>query len=140
MKERRAAHTILVTDDSAVLRGLLQAMLESGGYRVMVAANGLAAIQSAQHAHPDAVLLDIEMPVLDGTQTCARLKADPQTAHTPVVMISTRIREGLSDVGDEDGHLWAKADACLSKPVHRGALLGCLDRLLGITPTNTVID
>jgi CheY-like chemotaxis protein len=122
--------TVLVADDSAVLRGLLTAILESGGYRVLLASNGLAAMLAVRTSRPDAVLMDIEMPTMSGLDACAHLKADPLTADVPVVMISTRIPDGVLDC---DAELWATADAYLSKPVRRETLLACLDRLLGIS-------
>ena len=125
--------TVLVADDSAVLRGLFQAILESGGYRVLQASNGLAAMLAVRTARPDAVLMDIEMPAMSGLDACAHLKADPLTADVPVVIISTRIPDGILD---RDAELWAMADAYLSKPVRRATLLACLDRLLRITRTD----
>ncbi|MCC7366949.1 MAG: response regulator [Chloroflexi bacterium] len=127
--DARRQRTVLIADDSVLLRCVLQAMLESAGYRVAQVANGLQAVEEARLSMPDAVLLDLDMPVMDGQEACRVLKSDPQTAHLRIVMISARIFEGMLDYA----HPSAIADAYLSKPLRRSTLLNCLDALLGAT-------
>src|SRR5213078_2961665 len=79
---------ILVGDNSQVVREVLRWHLESHGYRVVEAADGAASVTLAQQARPAVILLSVEMPVLNGHQALARLKADPEVRDTPVVFIT----------------------------------------------------
>lgn len=87
---------VLVADDSATVRALARLELESAGYAVVEAADGQQALAAAAQHRPDVVLLDIEMPVLDGYATVRALKADPGTADVPVVFLTGRA--GSEDV------------------------------------------
>lgn len=79
---------ILVVDDVPANLELLTGMLKKQGYRVRPALSGAAALQSASAAPPDLILLDINMPELDGYQVCTRLKADQGTYEIPVIFLS----------------------------------------------------
>lgn len=79
---------ILVVDDQEVNVNLLSAMLERREFQVSVAYDGLSALEIAGQIAPDLVLLDINMPDMDGYEVCERLKADPRTADVPVIFIS----------------------------------------------------
>ena len=88
---------------------------------------GDAALRRCREAHPDVVLLDIEMPGLDGLEVCRRLKSDPATRLTPIVLVT-----GLSDLQDRIKGIEAGADEFLSKPVHPlelRARVGSLSRM-----------
>jgi diguanylate cyclase (GGDEF)-like protein len=82
--------SILVAEDSKVVRAVLRSHLEEQGYAVIEAEDGNAALDSCRTAAPDAVLLDIEMPGLDGYQVLAALKADPDLRDLPVVFLTGR--------------------------------------------------
>ena len=82
--------TVLVADDSATVRTLVRMQLEAAGYTVLEAVDGQQAVKAVQSQAPDAVLLDIEMPVMDGLETIAALKQDPLTRDVPVVFLSSR--------------------------------------------------
>ena len=82
-----AGHILLVDDQPANL-GVLREMLEARGYGVVLAPNGQVALRNATHLVPDLVLLDVNMPDLDGFEVCRRLKAEPRTADIPVVFIT----------------------------------------------------
>ncbi len=92
----RAAATVLIADDSLVVRAVVRAHLEDVGYLVLEAVDGLTAIEECHRGAPDVVLLDIEMPGLDGHQVLARLKADPALRDVPVVFLTNR--SGMADV------------------------------------------
>ena len=90
--------TVLIADDSMLIRAVVRAGLETCGYRVIEADDGPAAIEQCRLHAPDVVLLDIEMPNLDGHQVLAQLKSDPQLKDIPVVFLT--IRTGVGDVVD----------------------------------------
>ena len=82
---------ILVADDSMVVRAVLRGQLEQDGHQVIEAVNGAQAIEAARERHPDVILLDVEMPVLDGYATLAQLKADDDLKDIPVVFLTGRV-------------------------------------------------
>jgi putative two-component system response regulator len=83
--ERR---TILVTDDSSANRDLLCGQLSTLGFWTEAATNGEEAVRAARRLKPDLILMDIEMPVMNGHQACKQLKSDPVTAEIPVLMMT----------------------------------------------------
>jgi DNA-binding response OmpR family regulator/DNA-binding CsgD family transcriptional regulator len=83
---------VLVVDDAPHTLGALCSELEAEGYTVLVAPDGLAALQRLELVGPDAILLDARMPGLDGFETCRRIKADGAWAHVPVIFMT-----GLSE-------------------------------------------
>ena len=85
MPERR---TILVTDDSSANRDLLSGQLSNLGFWTEAANNGEEAIRVARKLKPELILMDIEMPVMNGHEACKRLKADPATVEIPVLMMT----------------------------------------------------
>ncbi len=114
----------LVIEDDPDQRRFLERMLGGSGWRVVAAADGEAGLVAAQEQRPDAIILDIMMPKLNGYQTCRLLKADPATRTIPVVIVTTK-----DQPADE---FWAKevgADAFLAKPVDIRDLVDLLDRL-----------
>ena len=76
-------------------------------------ADGAAALDAVREHHPDVILLDVTMPRVDGLEVCRRLKSDPATRLTPVVLVT-----GQTDLSDRIRGLEAGADEFLSKPVH----------------------
>jgi two-component system, sensor histidine kinase and response regulator len=79
---------ILIVDDTPANLNVLSAILGKRGYRVRPAINGALALKAAQKAAPDLILLDVQMPSMDGYEVCRQLKADEQTRHIPVIFIS----------------------------------------------------
>jgi DNA-binding response OmpR family regulator len=79
---------VLIVDDTPANLNVLAAILGKQGYRVRPAISGELALKTAQKSPPDVVLLDIQMPDLDGYEVCRLLKADPRTAAAPVIFIS----------------------------------------------------
>ena len=82
--------TVLIADDSLVIRAVVRAGLEGEGYSVREAVDGTTALEECRQQPPDVVLLDIEMPGLDGYQVLAALKADPDLKDVPVVFLTSR--------------------------------------------------
>jgi CheY-like chemotaxis protein len=79
---------ILVVDDEPEFRGMLQRWLESLGYEVLLAANGVEALVQLKEHHPHLVLLDIKMPLLDGWAVLQAMRADEAFVKTPVIMLT----------------------------------------------------
>jgi DNA-binding response OmpR family regulator len=99
------AGTLLVVDDDPVILQLLTVNFEMEGYTVLTAGDGEAGLRRAREARPDMVLLDVMMPGLTGLEVATRLRADEETSHIPLVLLSakaqsTDVSAGL-DVADE---------------------------------------
>src|SRR6201992_4061406 len=108
---------VLVVDDILSNVKLLEAKLTAEYFEVVSAFNGAEALaRMAEHA-PDIVLLDVMMPGMDGFEVCRRIKANPKTAHVPVVMVTA-----LDQPSDRVAGLDAGADDFLTKPVDDAAL------------------
>ncbi|MEW6730435.1 MAG: response regulator [Acidobacteriota bacterium] len=97
---------ILVVDDEQDLLDLMEIILEAEGFSVTKAVNGREALTKVQHQHPDLILLDVMMPVMDGWEVLKTLKNNEETAQIPVVMVTAKIgpedrqrglREGASE-------------------------------------------
>lgn len=82
------AKKILIADDEEDIKVVTQLFLESKGYEIVTAYDGLDALDKVKSEKPDAVLLDIMMPLIDGFEVCQRMKEDPELASIPVVMMS----------------------------------------------------
>ena len=108
---------ILIVDDIPTNLKLLEAKLTAEYYDVITADDGASALALVETNPPDLILLDVMMPGMDGFEVCEKLKANPQTRHIPVVMVTA-----LSDVSDRVKGLEAGADDFLSKPVNDVAL------------------
>ena len=83
------ADKVLVVDDEREIRDLLQTSLLAEGYEVVVASNGEEAVGLAKTGNPQVILLDIEMPGIDGIETCKRLEADEKTRLIPIIMMTS---------------------------------------------------
>jgi DNA-binding response OmpR family regulator len=84
---------VLVVDDEEGIRVLCRVNLELEGYDVIEAADGPTALESARSKRPDLIFLDVMLPRMDGWDVLTELKADPHTAHIPVVMLTARTSE-----------------------------------------------
>ena len=102
---------VLVVDDVAANVRVLEVKLHSEYYEVLTANNGAKALEVVKTQAPDIVLLDVMMPGMDGFEVCRRIKADPETTHIPVVMVTA-----LTDASDRVKGLEAGADDFLTKP------------------------
>ncbi len=117
--------TILIVEDETILRTNIRDMLIFEGFHVIEAQHGVEAIQMTQSHQPDLVICDVAMPEMDGFEVLTRLKADPETAAIPVLMLTAQaeksaIQHGLA-MGATDyilkpfsfGDVLAKVQACL---------------------------
>lgn len=85
-----ARQKILVIDDDSNIRFIVRFKLESDGYQVILANDGKEGVDAALEQQPDLIIVDIQMPVMDGFTALQALKAEPRTAHIPVVMLTAR--------------------------------------------------
>ena len=111
---------ILVADDVAVNQKLLQRMLEKLGHRVTVVANGQEALDIASVETFDLVLMDVQMPVMDGLASTAAIRQRERSSgtHTPIIAVTAHAMQG-----DKDRFLEAGMDGYISKPVGRAELV-----------------
>ncbi len=116
---------VLVVDDILANVRLLEAKLESEYFEVHTAMNGIEALEKVKRVKPDIVLLDVMMPGLDGLEVCRRIKADPETQHIPVIMVTA-----LDQPEDKVRGLEAGADDFLTKPVNDIALFSRVKSLV----------
>lgn len=93
MNQSRAAPLVLVADDDLNLRRILCLFLKNAGYETVEASNGREALNMARGQRPDAIVLDIMMPLIDGFSVCRQLKDDPETARIPVVICTAKNRK-----------------------------------------------
>jgi CheY-like chemotaxis protein len=114
---------ILVVDDDRAIRTLLRDALDLEGYAVTTAANGAEALARMDGVLPDAIVLDLMMPVMDGRTFLQQCHADPRYTHTPVLVLSAS--HNLTDLAPELG-----ARACMAKPFDIDVLLAVVDRLV----------
>src|SRR4249920_40837 len=123
----RTPPLILVVDDVPDNVEILQLRLESQDYEVITAGDGEAALAIVREQLPDLVLLDIQMPKLDGIETVKQLKADTALPFIPVILVTAR-----SDAKDVVAGLEAGGDDYLTKPVDQSALLAWVRAMLRI--------
>ncbi len=118
---------VLVTDDDAVSRTTVEALLAPAGYRVRCTSNGEEALAAAEEEKPDLVLLDVMMPGMDGFEVCRRLRARLREDYIPIILVT-----GVDDQHDIIRGLEAGADDFLRKPMHGGELRARVSNLLKV--------
>jgi two-component system, OmpR family, alkaline phosphatase synthesis response regulator PhoP len=117
-----SSYVILVVDDDPDLLPFLETALQlKSDFQILTATNGLEAIEKFYDYHPDCVLIDMRMPQLDGVQVVRILRGDPETADTPVVMLTAMIQDS-----DHFAGMAAGADMYIAKPVEPDVILGAI--------------
>jgi chemosensory pili system protein ChpA (sensor histidine kinase/response regulator) len=119
-----AMPTVMVVDDSLTVRKITSRMLTREGYQVVLAKDGVDALEQLLDVTPDVILSDIEMPRMDGFDFVRNLRADPALAALPVIMITSRIAQKHRDYAYELG-----VQHYLGKPYGEEELLGLVARL-----------
>jgi two-component system cell cycle response regulator DivK len=116
---------ILVVEDNAQNLKLAQLLLQKGGHTVITADNGEGGLALARERHPELILMDVQMPGLDGLVVTRMLKDDPDTRHIKVVALTA-----LAMKGDAERILAAGCDAYLAKPFQYNELMATVNRVL----------
>ncbi|WP_305792876.1 response regulator [Sedimenticola hydrogenitrophicus] len=117
--------TILIVDDSPTETHILKGIVESGGYKVITAADGETGITMARESRPDLVLMDVVMPGLNGFQATRQLSKLPETQDIPVIVVTTKDQETDRAWGLRQG-----AKEYVVKPVAAAELLGKIRAVL----------
>ncbi len=123
------ARKILVIDDEAGFTKLLKMNLEkSGEFEVRIENNSLKALATAREFHPEAVLLDVVMPGMDGGDVAAQFQDDPMLKKVPIIMLTALVSPGETS---HDSVAQAGAMSVLPKPVKLDKLVACLRQAIG---------
>jgi twitching motility two-component system response regulator PilG len=121
---------VMVIDDSKTIRRTAETLLKKEGCEVLTAVDGFEALAKISDQKPAIIFVDIMMPRLDGYQTCALIKNNPQFRSTPVIMLSSK--DGLFDKAR--GRI-VGAEQYLTKPFTRDELLGAIHSHVGSAHT-----
>ena len=122
------AATVMVVDDSITVRQVTQRLLNRNGIDVLTARDGVEALALLKQRRPDLMLLDIEMPRMDGFELAATIRKDDDLKDLPIIMITSRAGKKHSDHATRIG-----VNRYLGKPYHEGELLENINSLLGRT-------
>lgn len=116
---------VLVVDDYSDTRDMYAEYLDYAGYRAQTAANGREAVRRALRAHPDAIVMDLAMPILDGWEATRILHADPRTRDIPIVVLTGHAQPELKQRAQDCG-----ARCVLTKPCPPDELLTVLQAVI----------
>lgn len=109
---------VLVVDDNKITTKLMRRYLESNGFQAEEAGDGVECLERVAARHPDAIILDVMMPRMDGFETVRALKSDPDTALIPVAIVTA-----LNDSATQTKAVEAGADDFLTKPIDENLLI-----------------
>jgi len=123
---------ILYIEDNPQNMRLVRKMLKLGGYEMLEAVDGLTGVAVAAREVPDLILMDINLPDIDGLEATARLKADPRLASIPVIALTANAMHG-----DRERFISAGCDGYLAKPVTKNELLNTVSHFLTETARDT---
>jgi len=118
---------VMIVDDSLTVRKITSRLLAREGFDVLTAKDGVDALQVLTEHHPDVILLDIEMPRMDGFEFTKTIKGDAKNAHIPIIMITSRTAEKHRNHAAELG-----VDLYLGKPYQEDELLRHLRDMLSM--------
>lgn len=115
---------LVVAEDDDDIRNIMVRVLRRGGHEVVEAVDGVAGLEAVRRRRPDAVITDIDMPAMNGSELCLAIRADDTLRDLPVIFVSGSLMPGDTRPAD------AGATAALAKPFKPGDLTACLDRTL----------
>lgn len=128
MKTKR----VLIIEDDADAAGVLEAYLKRDGYEVTIASNGITGLEQAQRWQPDLILLDVMLPMMNGTEVLAAIR---RSGETPVIMVTA-----MGEAPDRIGALRYGADDYVVKPYHPGEVVARVQAVLRRTRQAKVAD
>ncbi len=123
--EGQHVRTVMVVDDSVTVRKVTSRIIERQGWNVMVAKDGVDAVSQLQDSYPDVVLLDIEMPKMDGFEVLRTVRRDERLKHLPIIIITSRTGEKHKQQAKELG-----VNEYLGKPFQEEVLLSTIEDVL----------
>jgi len=119
------AKSVLIIDDEPRITAALMTRIEASGYVVYHAINGLAGIEAAALYEPDAVILDIRMPDIDGYEACTRIRRLPRLESVPVIFLSANVQDEAIMKANAAG-----GDRFISKPYESSSVLAAIEELI----------
>jgi CheY-like chemotaxis protein len=125
MESAAMAKTILLVDDSAMICHIVSQILKDCGYKVLVARNGQEGVELAKKHNPNLIIMDVEMPVMNGIDATIKIRSEPGTAQTPVIIFTS--------LSSEEDITRAKEAGCkgfLGKPICKAALKNEVEKAL----------
>ncbi len=126
---------VMVVDDSITVRKVTTRLLERNGYKVLTAKDGVDATGQLQGCVPDIMLLDIEMPRMDGFELATHMRNDERLRHVPVIMITSRTGDKHRERARQIG-----VNYYLGKPYQENDLLDTIDRIIRVAPDNYAMN
>jgi two-component system alkaline phosphatase synthesis response regulator PhoP len=128
------AKKVLIVDDESDSLQYVQAVLEDDGFTFLTASDGEAALQKAREEKPDVIIMDVQMPRMDGFQAFYELRKDDSTRSIPVIMLTavsrrTGVHFGQKDMGD---FLGSEPEAFIDKPIDAERLRTTVRNLAGL--------
>lgn len=117
---------ILLIDDDPDFVEAVKVIVENGGYEVRVAYDGAEGLEAVAQEKPDLIVLDVMMPVMNGHEACAKLKADPQTAKIPIILLTAVADRVTTSTYTHRDMLESEAEDYMPKPVEPAELLGLI--------------
>jgi len=129
------AHTVLIVDDNQTNRVLLARSLANAGYRTLEAANGAEALEVARADRPSIILLDVQMPEMDGFEACAKLKGAERTESIPVLFLTSH-----SEPANIERAFAVGGCDCIAKPFHMGEVKARIAVHLRLQQATTMLE
>jgi chemosensory pili system protein ChpA (sensor histidine kinase/response regulator) len=126
---------VMVVDDSITVRKVTSRLLERNGYKVLTAKDGVDATGQLQGCTPDIMLLDIEMPRMDGFELATHMRNDERLRHIPLVMITSRTGDKHRERARQIG-----VGYYLGKPYQENDLLDTIDQIIRVSPANSAVN
>ncbi len=114
---------VLVVDDDPDFVDAVKSVIENGGYEVDVAYDGKEGLEQVAKSSPDAIILDVMMPVMNGHEACKKLKEDPATRDIPVILLTAVAQRVTSSTYTHRDMLESDAEDYIAKPVEPEVLL-----------------
>jgi two-component system cell cycle response regulator DivK len=119
------AYRVLIVEDNEKNMKVLRDLMQLQGYRTLEARDGISGLEVARSEHPDLILMDVQLPVMDGYEVTRRMKADETTRDIPVVAVTS-----FAMKGEEERARAAGCDAYLNKPINIHMLVTTVKKYL----------